>query len=597
MARTPVQGFVAHALAASALALVAGTAHAQSLPYGDPGDSEAISGGDSAPSGNDMGRSGSGRSDAGRSGGKQRGGRSIGSAGGTGRLKIQPYIELSQSVLARLEPVHDVLTYSSVAVGVDASLAGRRTEGAVSVRYERRFAESGNIVSNDTISGLARVRHDLIPRELTIEAGGLATRTRFDPSGASRLGLVQTGDRVAQVYSLYAGPAVSTHVGDLAVKGSYLVGYTKVNTPRLTATGLPPGQPQPQGDIFNHSIAQSAQVSAGFAPGTILPVGLTASGAYNQEDIQNLDQRVRELRAGLQATLPLNSELALIGDIGWQHVQVSSRDAVRTADGTPVIGSDGRYVTDTSKPRQIAYDVTGLTWDVGVMWHPSRRTSLSAFVGHRYDSMTYYGSLSYTPNARNALKVDVFDAVSGFGSTIGNAVRGLPTDFTTNRNPFSGDITGCAAGAQSGGCINGALGSIASAAFRTRGVSASYNHTVGKLRMGLGAGYIRRKFIGAQGTVLEAANGRTDQTFYVNGQISGPIDRTTAFTVAVYDSWYKSGVSSLADVNSIGATAGVSHQFTRRLIGNAAVGVDSLNRKVFADDLIATGQVGLRYNF
>lgn len=579
-----------HAFAASALALLflSGAAHAQSLPYGDPGDSEAISGGDSAPSGGDA---------AGSRGDSRRGGLSVGSAGGSGRMKIQSYIELSQSVLARLEPVHDVLTYSSVAVGVDMSLAGRRTEGAVSVRYERRFAESGNIVSNDTISGLARVRHDLVPRELTIEAGGLATRTRFDASGASRLGSVETGDRVAQVYSLYAGPAVSTHVGEVALKGSYLIGYTKVNTPRLPVTGLPPGQPQPQGDIFNHSVAHSAQVSAGVAPHTVLPIGLTASAGYNQEDIANLDQRVRELRAGVQATLPINSELALIGDVGWQDVKVSSRDAVRGPGGVPVVGSDGRYVTDKSKPRQIAYDVTGLTWDVGVMWRPSRRTSLSAFVGRRYDSMTYYGSFSYTPNARNALQIDVFDAVSGFGSTVGNAVRGLPTDFTADRNPFSGDISGCAAGAQSGGCVNGALGSIASAAFRNRGVSASYSHQLGKLRMGLGAGYLRRKFIGANGTVLEAANGRTDQNFYVSGQISGPIDRLTAFTVAVYDSWYKSGVSDLADVNSIGFNAGITHQFTRRLVGNAGVGLDALNRKAFADDVIATGQVGLRYNF
>lgn len=584
MARTSTHAFVASLLA---LTFLSDGAHAQSLPYGDPGDSETVSGGeDAAPS-----------TGSPRSAGTSRGGHSLGSAGGTGRLKIQPYIELSQSVLARLEPVHDVLTYSSVAVGVDASIAGRRTEGSVSVRYERRFAESGNIVSNDTISGLARVRHDLVPRELTIEAGGLATRTRFDASGASRLGSVETGDRVAQVYSLYAGPAVSTHVGEVAVKGSYLVGYTKVNTPRLPATDVSASQPQAQGDIFNHSIAQSAQASAGIAPGTVLPIGLTASAAYNQEDIQNLDQRVRELRAGVQATLPVNQELALIGDVGWQDVKVSSRDAVRGPGGVPVVGSDGRYVTDKSKPRQIAYDVTGLTWDVGVMWRPSRRTSLSAFVGRRYDSMTYYGSFSYTPNARNALQIDVFDAVSGFGSTVGNAVRGLPTDFTADRNPFSGDISGCAAGAQSGGCVNGALGSIASAAFRNRGVAASYSHQMGKLRLGLGAGYQRRKFIGAQGTVLETANGRTDQNFYVSGQISGPIDRLTAFTVAVYDSWYKSGVSELADVNSIGVNAGLTHQFTRRLVGNAGVGLDAINRKAFADDVIATGQLGLRYNF
>jgi hypothetical protein len=56
------------------------------------------------------------------------------------------------------------------------------------------------------------------------------------------------------------------------------------------------------------------------------------------------------------------------------------------------------------------------------MWRPSRRTSLSAFVGRRYDSMTYYGSFSYAPNTRNSLNIDAFDSVTGFGSTVGNAL-------------------------------------------------------------------------------------------------------------------------------------------------------------------------------
>lgn len=573
----------ANTIAAGALvlALLAGEASAQSMPYGDPGESDA-------PTAN-------GGATAGGSG---RGGRSVGSASGGARTRIQPYIELNQSVLARLEPVDDVLTYSSVAVGVDAVLTGRRTEGAVSLRYERRFAASGDIVGNDTLSGLARVRHDLIPRELTIEAGGLATRTRFDASGASNLTSVETGNQVAQVYSLYGGPALSTNIGDVAVKSSYLIGYTKVNTPRVAVTGgIGPGVPQARGDIFNESIAQAAQLSAGIAPGTVLPVGISASAGYNQEDISNLDQRVRELRGGAQVTLPVNSNLALIGGVGWQDVKVSSRDAVRGANGVPVIGSNGRFVTDKSRARTIAYDVSGFTWDAGVMWRPSRRTSLSAFVGRRYDSMTYYGSFSYAPNTRNSLNIDAFDAVTGFGSTVGNAVRGLPTDFTAQRNPFSGDISGCASGAQGGGCINGALGSVASAAFRNRGVTANYSHTAGNLRLGLGAGYFRRTFIGASGTVLEAANGQSDETLFVNAGIGGAIDRRSGFSVNIYDSWFQSGVSDLADVNAMGINAGINRQFTNRLVGTIAVGLDALNRKQVEDELIATGQLGLRYNF
>jgi len=563
-----------HLLMAAGLAAVLGAvpAAAQSLGYGDPGDA------DTAASSEQSG------DQAGVQGGRR----------GERRTTVRPYIELTQGVFARLEPKSDVVTYTSVAAGVDVALAGRRTEGTVSVRYERRFVEKGTLGSNDTFSGLARVRHDLIPHALTIEAGGLAARTRFESSGTSRLNALPGGDQISQVYSVYAGPAFNTHAGDIAVSGSYLFGYTKVNTPSQTAVVQPA---QPQVDIFNKSTAHSAQVSAGFRPGTVLPVGLTASAGFNQEDISNLDQRVRDLRVGLQATAPVTRSLALIGDVGWQEVRVSARDAVRGADGTPLVGKDGRYVTDTSKPRALAYETRGLTWDVGVMWRPSRRTSLSAFVGRRYDSWTYNGSFSYVPNARSSFNLSVYDGISGFGSRVGAAVRDLPTDFESSRNPFSGDINGCAQGSQSGGCVNGALSSLSSAVFRGRGVAANYGQKFGQFRAALGAGYDRRTFIGARGTVLAAANGRVDENFYVNAGLSGPIDRLSSFSVGIYDNWFKSGDSALLDVNSVGINAGISRQFTQRLVGNVAVGLDSVNRKAVDDELVGTGLVGLRYNF
>ena len=568
------------ALVAAGLAAALGAvpATAQSMGYGDPGDADTAA-----------------SSDQGRGGGKQQ----------ARRTTVRPYIELSQGVLAQLKPVNEVVTYTAVAVGVDVGLAGRRTEGAVSLRYERRFTYGGNLGGNDTVSGLARVRHDLIPRALTIEAGGLAARTRFEASGASRLNALPGGDRISQVYSAYAGPAFTTQAGDIALAGSYLVGYTKVNTPGLSAVvpvqppTQPPGQPlaQPQVDIFNKSVAQSAQLSAGFRPGTVLPVGLTASAGFNQENISNLDQRVRDLRGGLQATLPVSESLALIGDVGWQQVVVSARDAVRGPGGVPLVGSDGRFVTDKSRPRTIAYETKGLTWDVGVMWRPSRRTALSAFVGRRFDSWTYNGSFSYVPNARSSLSINVYDGITGFGSRVGTALRDLPTDFETTRNPFSGDINGCGQGSQSGACVNGALSSLSSAVFRGRGVAANYGLNVGNWRAVVGGGYDRRTFIGARGTVLAAANGQVDENYYVNAGLSGPIDRASSFSVTVYDSWFKSGSSPQADLNSYGINAGVSHRFTPRLIGTAAAGLDSINRKVAEDQLVATGLVGLRYNF
>lgn len=559
-------------LALAGAMLVAGPLHAQSLDY------ESVDG--DAPSG---------KADAPRKGG----GLTSRGAGGGPRATITPYIEATQNVLWELSPGDEVLTYSTIAAGVDMTLNGRRTQGAVSVRYERRISQTDRVRDGDTLSGLARVKHDLIPRTLSVEAGALAARTRVEGSGASTLNPLAADDAVSQVYSLYAGPAVSTHVGDVALSGSYILGYTKVQ--QKDALQLSPGQALT--DIFDDSVSQSAQVSAGIAPDTVLPVGITASGSYYQEDVSNLDQRVRDMRAGVQVTYPVTMELALVAAVGYEDVEVSARDAVRDAAGVPVIGSNGRYVTDKSQARKLAYDTEGFTWDAGVMWRPSRRTALSAFVGRRYDSTTYYGSFSYNPNVRSSLTVAVYDNVSGFGGQVNRALRDLPTDFQVNRDPFNGQISGCAIGSESGGCVNNALSSVASSVFRARGVNATYAHRLGRLQAGVGAGYIRRKYIAREDSVLGAANGLVDESFYVDAGLNGPIDRRSSFAVSAYAAWFESGASSLGDVTTVGANAAYFRNLTDRLVATAAVGLDSVNRKVIEDEVIASGLVGLRYSF
>lgn len=563
-----------HALVASAAlaALCAQPLHAQSMSY-EPMEGEGSSSGSA----------------------QKRGGLSSRSAGGGARTTIQPYIELNQNVLYELSPGDEVLTYSTIAAGVDMALNGRRTQGAVSFRYERRIAQGNNNrgINGDTISGLARVKHDLVPRKLAVEAGALAVRTRFEGSGASSLNPVANGDASNQVYSLYAGPAVSTNVGDVALAGSYMLGYTRIEQSATPQT--PPANAFNQ--VFDDSFAQSAQVSAGIAAGTVLPIGLTATGSFFQEDISNLDQRVRDMRASVQANYPVTSTVAVIGAVGYEDVTVSSRDAVRDANGRGVIGSDGRFVTDKSRDRQIAYETDGLTWDAGVMWRPSRRTALSAFVGRRYDSTTYYGSFSYAPNERSALTIAAFDNVSGFGGQVGRALRDLPTDFEVNRDPFNGQISGCASGAESGGCINNALSSVSAAVFRARGVNANYSRRIGRMQAGIGGGYIRRSFIARQDSVLGAANGTLDESYFVNAGINGPIDRRSSFAISTYAAWFQNSASSDEDINTIGANASYFRNLTDRLVATAAVGLVSVNRKVVEDEAIAQGQVGLRYSF
>ncbi|NMN03665.1 MULTISPECIES: preprotein translocase subunit YajC [unclassified Novosphingobium] len=551
-------------LAGSGLAVAPG-ALAQSLPYQVGSDDGAAA------------------SDA--EGAAPRSGHSARGAGSGVRTTIRPYLEVTQNLLAQITPGNDVVTYTTLAAGVDATLAGRRTQGQISVRYERRFVEKGRVGDSDTISGMARVSHQLVPRTLSIEAGGLAARTRVEANGSATLNPLSVNDAVSQVYSVYAGPALTTHAGEVAINANYLAGYTKLTQ----KNAYQPAAGQPRVDLFNHSVVQSAQVSAGTKAGTVLPVGLTASAGWDREDISNLDQRIDDKRVGLQATLPVSRTVQLVGDVGWEHIRVSSRDALRDASGNAVVGSDGRYVTDTSKPRQIAYDSNGLTWDVGVMWRPSRRTSLSAFVGRRYDSTTYFGSFSYAPNTRSSFNISVYDGISGFGSSLSNALKQVPTDFAT------GGASGCGIGATGGSCVNGALSSVSSSVFRQRGVSATYGFAMGRLRLGVGAGYVRRRFIAAPGTVLAQANGTVDQSWYVTGGVSGQLGRDASFSVAVYDAWYDSGTALLGNTNSYGIYASYYRRLADRLTATASVGLDGVSRDLAADQLEATGLIGLRY--
>ena len=572
--------FNSAALAVAGLSLVLpGLAHAQSLPYGDPGLSDAaVNEGDSEAEDGD--------SVAPRA------------AIRTKRASVVPYIEVQQIVSAELSPGDDVLTYTTVAAGVEASLAGRNSSGAVSLRYERRIGYGNNRVpDSDVVSGVARGSVAIVPRALTFEAGAMATRMSVENNGAAITG--REGSSTSQIYSIYAGPSVQTEMGDVSVEGHYRFGYNRVESP--DSLTVAPGQ-NPI-DVFDEGTVHNALLHAGFKAGTVLPVGVGVGAGWNREDTSNLDQRIDDKHVRGDVTIPVSSDLALVAGVGYEDVTVSNRDAVRdTVTGQPVIGSDGRYVTDKTQPRQIAYQADGLIWDAGVLWRPSKRTALEAHVGRRYGSTSYYGSFAYAPNSRMSLNVSVYDNVSSFGGMLNNQLASLPTQFEGVRNPLTGDLGTCVAatasvGAGQGTCFGSALASVNSAAFRGRGAMGSISVSSGRLQYGLGVGYDRRKFIAAPGTVLALANGTIDETLWMGAYVNGQIDRNSSFGTNVWASWYQSGDANAGDVSSFGATAAYYRSLTNRLSATAAVGVQGADRELLEDIWTAQAMVGVRYSF
>ncbi|MBC2669588.1 preprotein translocase subunit YajC [Novosphingobium piscinae] len=552
-------------------------AQAQSLPYGN-----TASGDDTvaAPGG------GSGQAPRGRGTGPRR------------QVTVSPYIEAAQVVGAQLSPDQEVLTWTALAAGVDAGLAGRNTQGSLSIRYERRIGW-GRAGSGDVLSGLARASVAVVPQALAIEVGGLAARSTVDGRSPAVPGGF-TGADSAQLYSVYAGPSLRTQAGAVALTGSYRVGYTEVGTSDTLRTATSTANL----DTFDHSITHNAAVRAGVRPGDVLPIGVGVGAGYLREDVSNLDQRVEDFHARSDVIVPVSSAVALVGGVGFEDVQISGRDALRDASGAPVRGPDGRLVTDRAAPRQIAYQTKGFIWDAGITWRPSSRTAFEAHVGRRYGSMTYYGSFGWRASSRSSLSVAVYDSMTGLGGQINRALVELPTEFTALRDPTTGNLNGCVSPtgnptlAPSGSnCLTSAFGSLRSAVFRSRGVQATYATQLGRLGAGLAGGYDRRRYVAAPGTLLASINGIVDENTWLSAWLSGRLDERSSFSTFVYANWFSNGALSGGQGTALGANALFSREFGNRISGNASFGIQGLRRDLTEDEWQASALLGLRYSF
>lgn len=504
---------------------------------------------------------------------------------------ITPYIELSQTVDADLTN-NDVLTYSTVAAGVDANIHTARTDVQVSYRYERRIAWNKDIGDNDVHSGLARANVRVAPG-VSIEGGALAVRTRNDIRGAAPINLAADNDNISQVYSVYAGPTLSTNAGPVQVNAAYRYGYTKVETPG--ATLVAPGAPKL--DNFDSEQSHVVTASAGVKAGEVLPVGVTVSGAYERDTQNQLRQRYEGKYGRGDVVLPVTRTLAVRAGAGYENIKVTQKDALLDAAGNVVTDRNGRFVTNEASPRRIAYETDGLIYDAGVIWRPSPRTLLTANVGRRYGGTIYTGSFSYAPTRSVSLQVGVYDGVTTFGRQLQDGIGRLPTTFITQRDAFGQQFGGCtfSTGNSAGGCLNGALQSISTSAYRARGVDAILSASRGPISYGVGAGYANRRFYAPEGEGF-TVDGVEDDSYYAQAYVGVTLDPVSSINADVIANYYKSGIVGSRGIYSEGATVSYYRSFGR-LGASATAGLYNFSQQGLRDQTSAQGQVGMRYSF
>lgn len=507
------------------------------------------------------------------------------------KAEVHPHIGLDQTVIADLGGGDGTLSYTSAVVGIDAHVQGKRSELQANLAYQHQFSWNDRQPDQDVISGLVTARYDLMPRHLSIEGGALATRVRSDGIGGGDGSLGVPGAK-SQIYSAYAGPTYRGAIGDVAVNAAYRLGYNRLEDGLDTGLSGVPGV-----SSFDESWTHLATISLGQqASESALPFGWAVGAGYEREDASELDQRFSDKWARLDITVPIGTDVAVVGGVGYEKITISNRDAVRDpATGEPIRDNGGRFVTDPASPRLLSYDQDGIIGDVGLLWRPSRRTSLTLTAGWRYGGESYTGSFTWQPDDDTSISLSLFDSVDSFGRSLSGGLANLPSQYVVTRNPFSGDIDPCAFGTGTGdACLTSNLTAIRSANFRNRGISASYAHRAGALNYGLGLGYARRKFLG-EDPVFAGISGATDESYYAAATLGYAVDARSSLAANLYATQFNSGIEGIADSFSAGGYLNYSRRFTQRLQGTASLGVGTVKASGAESVVSGLAQIGVRY--
>jgi hypothetical protein len=512
-----------------------------------------------------------------------------GAVQGEPRTRVTPYLQVEQVITADFTD-GEVLTYTGVGGGIDASVSTRRVQATIAYNYQRRIGWNGGLEDHDVHSGVAAAHVDVIPGVVGFDAGALAARTAADIRLPVPTARTIDDPNIAEVYSAYAGPTLATRAGPVAVTASYRLGYVAVDDHSLS--GLPPGAPRV--DRYSSSTVHQATASVGMAPGQ-LPFGWTVGAGWVREDQDRLDSSFEGKYVRGDVVVPVSPTLAVTAGVGWETMDAEMDDFLRDANGLPVLTPDGHLVSDPSRPRLKTYEESGMMYDAGIIWRPSPRTELQARAGRRYGGTTFTGSLEHRINKHSALTAAIYDSVGSFGRVLINDLSGLPRNFEIPRNGF-GDPRGCIFGTDpgTGACFGASLQSLAGFNFRNRGGNIVYSASRGPWSLGAGAAYNNRRYLAPQGFSLA---GVTDQSFTLNGYLGRRFTRTSGVDFDAYAAFYDSG---LAGADS-GFGAGVNGRYYRsffdpRLQGYVSAGLYTTQADA-ADATYGSILFGLRFSF
>ncbi len=389
----------------------------------------------------------------------------------------------------------DTTTYTEVSAGLGVRIQTRRINGTIDYTYGRRFTQKGDLANDDRHNLTARTEFRITDRSISVEAGGFASLVNRDLGRGASFTPDADDNNLQQVYSAYIQPRIRLDVSDIAeLEASYRLGAFFVENRRASFSATTPNDSVP-GTPSSNSTNQQAVLNIGNRERS-RRLRWDLTGEVDIEDIDLLSQRYRSYSGRFEIEYRLARKVGLLVNVGYEDIRNTQLAFQTDVLGRPVVGPDGSFVVDPARARNILFDESGITYQAGLIWVPSRRTKVDLRAGQRYGDLNIAAEASWRPSGRLGVAVSYGDSIQSFGRLLTQEVGGIPTSFLVPSSGFLAS-SGCIFGTDptTGTCIGNAIQSVTNAQFRNQQAQLVISGAKGRTRYAATAQVSQRRYL------------------------------------------------------------------------------------------------------
>ena len=489
-------------------------------------------------------------------------------------VRFAPHIDVRE--ILNIASAEDDQVYAELSAGFDVKVTRRRIQAQLAYDYGQRFAERGDVATERRHTLTARGTADLIKGWIALDAGAYAGLLNSDPRAGVSFSGSDSNPNLTQTFSGFIEPRFRREIGGATVvEASYRLGAASAGGQSRASGGASGGIGLPTGEVpidrSARSISQEARLKLSGESGA--RVRWSASGEAVRENSQRLDQLYRTYRGTIETQIRITREFGLIATGGYEDIQNTEQTFLVDANGRPIPDTNGDFQVDPAMPRREVFARTGATYEGGIIWAPSRRSSLRVRYGKTNGGNSLNGEAQFKLSSRLGVTGTFQQGIESFGRLLTRDIAGVPSSFIITDRQAAG-LGNCVIGVDpaTGSCIGNATQAVSSAQFRSQAGQLIIAGKKARTTYSMTAIYNRRRFLDSQqlqtptGDVVDPTlTQRADQSLAVNGTISRRLGQRSTISLSAFAQRYQFALASSQDDSYFGGTLGYSTSIGRNL--------------------------------